>query len=112
LRLVNGIDRFDTLDFDDHEVFYNQIDAIAEFDPLTVIDDRQSHLLCDSKVLFAEFVCEAGFIRALEQSGAKMRVNLHRGRNHSARNSVNARTRNDCRGGHSCAFITLRRTRL
>ena len=112
MRLVNGIDGLDALDFDDHEVFYNQIDAIAEFDPLTVIDDRQSHLLCDSKVLFAEFVCEAGFVRALEQSGAKMRMNLHRGRNHRTRNSVNARIGNDCRRGHSCAFITLRQTRL
>jgi len=108
LRLVDGIDGFDALDLDHHEVFYNQIDAIAEFDLLTVIDDWQSHLLCDSKVLFAEFVCKVGFVRDLEQSRAKTRVNLHRGRNHSARNSVNARIRNDCRGGHSCAFIMLK----
>ena len=93
---MDWIDGFDAHYFDNDEPFYNQIDAIAGLDPLTVIDDWQSNLLGDFQSPFAEFVREAGLVSALKQTWAKMRMNLHRGRDYGAGDSINARSSDDC----------------
>ena len=105
LRLVDGIDGFDALYLDNDDSFDNQIDTIAKFDPLAVIDHWQADLLSNFQSLFAELVCKAGLVSALKQAWADVRMNFHRSRNHSAGNPVNARIGNDCRRGHSFAFI-------
>jgi hypothetical protein len=106
LRLVNWSDGFYTLDLDNHGFFDNQINAVTEIDPFPVTNDGQSNLLRDSKVPIAKFVGEAGFIRAFKHAGAEMRVNFHRSRDHSASDSVNARSGDNCRGGHCTSLLS------
>ena len=91
LRLVDGINGFDALDFDDDEVFDDQIDAIAQIDALSVIDYGESYLPRNGETLFAKFVGQAGFVGALEEAGAQLRMNLHRGCDHCAGQAVDAR---------------------
>ena len=100
MRLMDGIDAFYTLDLDRDQVFYKQIDAVTEIDPLALIDHRQADLLGNSKTLFPKFMSKAGFVGAFEQAGAEMRMNFHRRGNHVAGDPIDTRSGDDCCGHH------------
>ena len=42
---MNGKDLFDGFDFDDHEVFDHEVEAISRVDTNVAIDDGQCHLV-------------------------------------------------------------------
>ncbi len=100
MRLVNWVDGFNVLDFDNNEIFYDQIDPVAEIDALAVINHWPPYLLCHSDAQLAQFVGKAGFISAFKEPGTEMRMNIHCARDHSAGNSVDTRGADYCGSGH------------
>jgi len=65
LGLADRINRFYTLNLYEDEIFDDQIETVAQFDALAVIDHGESNLAGDLPTLFLEFVGEARFVRVL-----------------------------------------------
>jgi hypothetical protein len=68
----HSVDRFD---LHDHRFFHEEIQSQSGFNAKRIVDDWDRHLLLDSEGLLSQFVIEAGFIDAFEQSRANRRMN-------------------------------------
>src|SRR5579872_1673750 len=79
---MDGQDSFDAFDFDDKTAFDDEVDAIGSRQTNPVIDDRKLHLMLELQAGLGHFVEEASVARALEESGAQRRMNLHGGTDH------------------------------
>ena len=90
LRLMNRMDRLSALHFDDHELFNDQVDPVAQLDSFTVENHRQTNLAGDCKPAFSKFMSKTSLVRALQQPRAEDGVNVHGGRHDSPRNLVDA----------------------
>jgi len=53
LRLVDGMNRLDTLHFDDHELFDDEVDPVPQFDSFPVENHWQTDLAGDCKSAFS-----------------------------------------------------------
>jgi hypothetical protein len=102
LRLMNWMDCFDALHFDDNQILDDQVDPVAQFDFFSVENHRQPDLAGDCKSAFPKFMSKTSLVGALQQSGTKYGVNVHSRRHDCARNLVNANRRDRwCRSDHS-----------
>jgi hypothetical protein len=77
LGFVDGRYRIYGLDFDYHEVFDEEIHAIAQFELDLTIDDRKADLSCGVKSILGQFILEARRVGAFEQARAQFGVNSH-----------------------------------
>ncbi len=82
LGLMNKADWVHGLDFYDDKVFDQEVHAISDFKFDAVINDRKPDLAYGPDTCFAEFVMQASLVGAFQQTGAELRMHLHRRRNH------------------------------
>ena len=73
-------DCFHRLDFDDHEIMHEQINAIADIELHTVIHNWKRNLDITTKADALQFVPQTGFVSAFQQSRPKLRMNFHSSR--------------------------------
>src|SRR5213080_1069966 len=76
LRFVNWMHFLHDLQFNEHHVLHQHIEAIADTNENSVIEDGERYLEPHGKSSGSKLVCEAGQVRALEQAGAKGGVHL------------------------------------
>ena len=81
---MDGMDGFDALHFDDYDIFDDQIDAIPEFNLLSIEHDGQPHLAGDFEPALSKFMREAPLIGTFQQTWTKHRVDVHRRRDDRA----------------------------
>jgi hypothetical protein len=77
LCLMNGCDCFYGLQFYDDQIVHQQVDAIAEVQFNSVVDDWQSNLRLRLEAGFSEFMLQTGCVGALQKTGAQFRMNSH-----------------------------------
>jgi len=68
LSLMNRRDRIDRLDFDNHEIFDQQIHSIADLQFHAVVDDGKSDLARASNTRFVKLMLQAGLVGTLQQA--------------------------------------------
>jgi hypothetical protein len=76
LGLMYRRDGLDRLDFDHHQVFHQQINAIAQFELYTAINDRETYLRGGMDSGTPQFKLKAGRVSAFQQAGAEFGMNL------------------------------------
>ena len=69
---------FHCLEFHDHAVFYEKVDSIASIEANCLVHHRQFDLVFELQPFDRELVMQAGVVRALEQAGAKRRMDFER----------------------------------
>ncbi len=101
LGMVDRMDCFDRLHFYDYQIFYQQVDAITEFNLFTVEDHWQTDLAGNAETAFFQIVGETALICAFQQARPEHRMDVHGGGNDSAGDLVDAKTiaEGSC-GGH------------
>jgi hypothetical protein len=81
---MNWSDRIHGLDFGDYGIFHKNVQPESKIDPLPVIVHGQGKLRSRPKAALPQFMGEANFVYALQQSWSKRCMNLHRRINHRA----------------------------
>jgi hypothetical protein len=71
----------DRLDLRDHQLLHHQIHTISEFEPDSVIHNRQPHLSSRPCASLAQLVLKTGGVCALQQSWTEFGLNTRAGRN-------------------------------
>jgi hypothetical protein len=79
LRLVNGEESFDGLQFHDNDTLDEKVEAVAKIDANTVVDHREDQFLLNNEATDPELVCQAGSICAFHEPRPEHRMYLHRG---------------------------------
>lgn len=79
LCLVNRMDCFHALDFDDNHVLNDQVDAVAKLNLFSIEHDRQSNLTRYRESAFSEFMSETRLIDTFQQPRSQHGVDVHRG---------------------------------
>jgi hypothetical protein len=103
------MDGLDALDLDYDQVFYEQVDSIAQVEFLAFVNHGQTDLGVHVKTLFAELVGQAGVVGALQQTGSEDGMHLHRGTDDGGRDLVYWKSWDDGWAGHFFIFIHLLR---
>src|ERR1019366_2228426 len=106
------MDGLDALDLDDDQVFYEQIDSIAQVEFLSFINHGQTDLRVHTEASFAEFVRQAGVVGTLQQARAQDGMHFHRGTDNGGGDLVHSESRDDGWAGHSFIFSPLLRAWL
>jgi hypothetical protein len=73
LRLMDWMNRFNALHFDDHELFDDQVDPVAQLDSFSVENHRQTNLAGNCKPAFSKFMSKTSLIRAPADPGRARR---------------------------------------
>jgi hypothetical protein len=90
LSLMDRVDAIYALDLNNHQIFDEQINAITEFQFLSLVDHGQTNLSGHVKSSLAEFVRQASLVSTLQQPRAELGMDFHRRIDDGARNLVNA----------------------
>ncbi len=77
LCLVNALNLFDGLDFNDHPVLNAQIKAITGINRDSLVFEGQDDLRIHGKPSLLKFINEALFVSAFEQAWSEFRVNFN-----------------------------------
>jgi len=77
MGLVDWIDGFNTLDFNNHLVLDHEVDPIAKINLLALVNDRQSNLAGDPHFLLPKLMQQASLVTALKQPRTEHRVHFH-----------------------------------
>src|SRR2546429_3089080 len=68
---MKGQQFFHRFQFNDYAVFDNEVDSIGSIELDAVVDDRESHLMCEGNAVFGELITETRVIGAFETTGSK-----------------------------------------
>jgi hypothetical protein len=90
LRLVDWMNRFNALHFDDYELFDDEVDPVPKLDSFSVENYRQPDLAGNYEPALSKFMSKTSLIGAFQQTRAEHGVNVHGGRHDSSRNLVDA----------------------
>lgn len=74
---------FQTLDFDDQDVFDKQIKPVAAIQLDSLVLNRKRHLSLESDVAQSEFVAEALFVRSFKKTWPQCTVYFNGGADHT-----------------------------
>jgi hypothetical protein len=88
LCVVERVQFFHGLQFDDDAVFDEEIDPVSRIDPDVAVADWKSYLMFESQSIHTKLVSEAGVIRAFEAAGSNDSVNLEPGSDDAFRKRV------------------------
>ena len=78
LRFVNFRQLLDSLHFDQHSLFDNDVDAISGSERISLVHNWNHRLSNDGKPTLAELPAEAFLVSGLEKTRPKLSVNLDR----------------------------------
>jgi len=76
LRLVNGKNRFDRFDLDDHFVLNDEIDAISKRNGDVVVDNRKWLLSLERQTEAIQFVAQTYLVGTFKQAGTESGMHL------------------------------------
>jgi hypothetical protein len=100
LGMVDGVNGFYRFHFYDDSAFDYEIHPITEFEPLSLVDQRQTDLSCYLETSGSEFVRQAGLVGALQKARAEDGVDLHGGIHDRTGDVVYAIGMGPCWAGH------------
>jgi hypothetical protein len=101
------MDGLDALDLNDDEVFYEQVNSIAEVESLSFVNQGQTDLRVHVEAASAELARQADVVGALQQARTQDGMHFHRGTDNGGGDFIDSESRDDGWASHFFIFITL-----
>lgn len=77
--MVNRVEGLDGFHFHNDSMFYDQIDAVSDFEFMAFIDYGHRYFRYDLETAASQFVRQAGLVGTFQKTRAEGRMNRHRG---------------------------------